>query len=97
VVNTPVSYSWSPGFKSHPGDRLSWLRYFVVFSVPKDECWHNTVKIGQDPLVPLYHSRMSPLCIKLFRLLYQGRTSETWRRNAFLCEISGSHGGEYEV
>jgi hypothetical protein len=30
VVNTPASYSWGSGFKSRPGDRLSWLRFFVV-------------------------------------------------------------------
>jgi hypothetical protein len=26
VVSTPASYSWGHGFKSRPGDRLSWLR-----------------------------------------------------------------------
>jgi hypothetical protein len=31
VINTPASYSGDPGFKSRPGDRLSWLRVFVVF------------------------------------------------------------------
>jgi hypothetical protein len=30
VFNTP-SYSWGPGFKSRSGDRLCWLRFFVVF------------------------------------------------------------------
>jgi hypothetical protein len=31
VVSTPASYLGGPGFKSWPGDRLSWLRFFVVF------------------------------------------------------------------
>jgi hypothetical protein len=31
VVSTPVSYSADTGFKSRPGNRLSWLRCFVVF------------------------------------------------------------------
>jgi hypothetical protein len=31
VANTSAWYSWGPGFKSGPGDRLLWLSYFVVF------------------------------------------------------------------
>jgi hypothetical protein len=31
LVNAPASYSGGPGFTSRPGDRLSWLRGFVVF------------------------------------------------------------------
>jgi hypothetical protein len=31
VVSTPASYSGVPGFTSRPGNRLSWLRPFVVF------------------------------------------------------------------
>jgi hypothetical protein len=34
VVKTPASYSGGPGFKSRPGDRLFWLRLFVVFLNP---------------------------------------------------------------
>jgi hypothetical protein len=34
VVSTPASYSGGPGFKSRPGDRLYWLRFFVVFLSP---------------------------------------------------------------
>jgi hypothetical protein len=33
VVRTPTSYSRGPGF-SRPGDRLSWLRFLVVFLSP---------------------------------------------------------------
>jgi hypothetical protein len=32
VVNTPTSYSGGPGFKSRLGDRLSWVRFFVVLT-----------------------------------------------------------------
>jgi hypothetical protein len=31
AVNTPASYSGGPGFKSRPGDRLSWLEVFRGF------------------------------------------------------------------
>jgi hypothetical protein len=34
VVSTPASYLGSPGFKSRPGDRLSWLRFLWFSSVP---------------------------------------------------------------
>jgi hypothetical protein len=34
VVYTPASYSWGPWFKSRFGDRLYWLRIFVVFLSP---------------------------------------------------------------
>jgi hypothetical protein len=38
VVNTPASYS-GPGFKSWPGDRLSWLEFSWFSSVPPGKCW----------------------------------------------------------
>jgi hypothetical protein len=50
VVSIPVSYLGGSGFKSRPGDRLSWLRSSVVSSVPPDEC-----RISQ-----LGHSRFLP-------------------------------------
>jgi hypothetical protein len=31
VINTATSYSGGPGFSSQPGDRLSWLSFFVIF------------------------------------------------------------------
>jgi hypothetical protein len=31
VVSIPALYSGSPGFKSRPKDRTSWLRIFVIF------------------------------------------------------------------
>jgi hypothetical protein len=34
VVGIPASYSRGPGFKSRPGDRLSWLTCSVVFHSP---------------------------------------------------------------
>jgi hypothetical protein len=44
VVNTPALYSGGPGFKSLPGDRLSWLRFFVFFfSVLPGECRYSTL------------------------------------------------------
>jgi hypothetical protein len=34
VVNTPASYLGGPGFRSRPGDRLSWLRFYWFSSAP---------------------------------------------------------------
>jgi hypothetical protein len=48
VVNAPVSYSLRPGFKSRPGDRLSYLKFFVFSSVPPGECWDGSLKLGHD-------------------------------------------------
>jgi hypothetical protein len=42
VVSSPASYSGGAGFKSRPGDRLSWLRFVVVFSVPPGKCRDST-------------------------------------------------------
>jgi hypothetical protein len=35
VINTPASYSGDSGFKSRPGDWLSWLGYSYFSSVPR--------------------------------------------------------------
>jgi hypothetical protein len=45
VVSTPASYKRRPGFKSQPGERLSRLRIFVVFSVPPGECRYSTLNL----------------------------------------------------
>jgi hypothetical protein len=37
VVSTPASYSGGRGFKSRPRDRLSWLRFSVVFLIPSSK------------------------------------------------------------
>jgi hypothetical protein len=44
VVNTPPSYSGGRRFKSWP--RLPSISFFVVYSVPPDECWDSTLKLG---------------------------------------------------
>jgi hypothetical protein len=46
VVNTPASYSGGSGFKSWPRDRLSWLRFLVVFLSPPGKCWESTLILG---------------------------------------------------
>jgi len=35
VVKTPASKSGGPGFRSEPGDRLSWLRFSWFFSASR--------------------------------------------------------------
>jgi hypothetical protein len=61
VVKTPASYSGCSRFKSGPGDRLSWLRSFVVFSAPLSKCRDRTAKLGHDPFL----SRPFQFVIKL--------------------------------
>jgi hypothetical protein len=47
MVNTPTSYLWGLGFKSQLRDRLSWLKFFMVFlSVPPAKCWDSTLKLS---------------------------------------------------
>jgi hypothetical protein len=43
VVNTPASYSGGSGFKSPPGDQLSWLRFSWFSSVPLGKCRDKTL------------------------------------------------------
>jgi hypothetical protein len=54
VVNTPASYSGGPGFKHRPGNRLSRLRYFVVFSGIPGKC--RDLKIGTRQLPSSFFS-----------------------------------------
>jgi hypothetical protein len=52
VVNTPDSYSGSPGFKSRPGYRLPWLRFPWFSSVPPGEFRDSTLTLGHDRFLP---------------------------------------------
>jgi hypothetical protein len=52
VVNTPTSHSGSPGLKSQPVDRLSWLEIFVVFLSPPGNGWDSTLKLRHDRFLP---------------------------------------------
>jgi hypothetical protein len=52
VVNTPGSYSGGSGFKSGPGDRLSWLRILWFSSVPSGECRDSSLQLGHYRFLP---------------------------------------------
>jgi hypothetical protein len=52
ILCDPASYTGGPGFKSWPGDRLSWLRTTVLSSVPLGECWGIPLKLDHDSVVP---------------------------------------------
>jgi hypothetical protein len=52
-LNNPASYWRRPGFKSRPGDRLSWLRFLVIFLSP----------YSQDNTLKSQHNRFLPNCI----------------------------------
>jgi hypothetical protein len=41
-----------PGFKSRPGDRLSWLRFLCFSSIPPGECRDSTSTLGHDRFLP---------------------------------------------
>jgi hypothetical protein len=41
--NSPVSYSGGPGFKSQPGSRLCYLRYFDPFRKIRDRTSNRTI------------------------------------------------------
>jgi hypothetical protein len=60
VVNTSVSYSGGPGFKSLPRDRLSWLMFSWFFSVPPRKCRNSILEIRPRPppstSSPIHHS-----------------------------------------
>jgi hypothetical protein len=73
VVNTSVEYSGDPRSKSRPGDRISWLRFIVVFLSPSRRMPGQYVKLVQDcflqkPLHLIMH--VSPLHSKLCILSY---------------------------
>jgi hypothetical protein len=48
VINTLALFSGGPGFKSLPGDRLSWLMFIVVFLSPS----RHTLMLGHDRFLP---------------------------------------------
>jgi hypothetical protein len=48
VVKTHDTYSGDLGFKSRPGDRLSWLRLLCFSSVPPGKFLDRILKLGYD-------------------------------------------------
>jgi hypothetical protein len=50
VVNAP--YLAGPGFESRTGDRLSWLRFPRVSSVPPDESLDSAFQLGHHRFLP---------------------------------------------
>jgi hypothetical protein len=52
VVNTHVSNSGGLGFKFQPGDRLSWVRFVVVFLSPSRKMSGNILKLGHGRFLP---------------------------------------------
>jgi hypothetical protein len=52
VVNIPASYSGGLELKSRPGYRLSWLTFFVVFSVHVGELRDSSLKLVHDSFLP---------------------------------------------
>jgi hypothetical protein len=74
VVNTPASYSGGPGFKRRPGDRLSWLRVFVVFLSPSRPTRESALKLGHDRFLPKpfqYVIHLLPLQSTLYSLSFR--------------------------
>jgi hypothetical protein len=61
VVSTPASYSGGTELKSRPGDRLSWLRFFVVSLNPPGKC-QDRMKIKPRPIP----SASFPIHLSLF-------------------------------
>jgi len=53
TVNILVSYFGSPEFKSWPGGRLSWLRFFVDFLSTFRQMTRKNLKIGHEPFFSL--------------------------------------------
>jgi hypothetical protein len=51
LVDKPASYSRSPGFKSRYGDRLCWLRVFVVLN-PSSLVPGQYLKLDHDRFLP---------------------------------------------
>jgi hypothetical protein len=54
-----ASYSGDRGYKSQPGDMLSWRRFSWFFSGPQDKCWDSTLKLGYCRLLPYTLSNSS--------------------------------------
>jgi hypothetical protein len=52
MVRIPASYSGGPGFKSRPGDRLSWVRTFVVLRRPSRQIPGEYLKLSHDHFLP---------------------------------------------
>jgi hypothetical protein len=52
VVNTPAAYSRGPGFTSRSGDRLSSLRFVVLFLSHYRQMMGLYLKIWPRPLLP---------------------------------------------
>jgi hypothetical protein len=52
IISTPAAYSGGPRFKSRPGNRLSWLRFFVVFLSPSRQMPGQYLKLGHDLSLP---------------------------------------------
>jgi hypothetical protein len=65
VVNTYLSYSGGPGFKSRLGDPLAGFTFFVVFPQFLQANAGMVPKIRQRPLpsksFPIHHSLITPL------------------------------------
>jgi hypothetical protein len=59
-----ASYSEGPGFKSQPGDRLFWLKCFVIFLSPPRQMLGSYLKSWPWPLrsapFPIHHSLITP-------------------------------------
>jgi hypothetical protein len=52
MLNAPASYSGSSGFKSRPGNRLSWLKLSVGFLCPPGKFRESSIKLGLDRFLP---------------------------------------------
>jgi hypothetical protein len=52
LVNTPVSCSGGTRLKYRPGDRLSRLKFFVVFLSPSSQIPGDDFKLGHDRILP---------------------------------------------
>jgi hypothetical protein len=52
VVRTRISFSGGPGFKSCPGDWLSWLDFFVVFFSHPRQIPGHYLKLNHDRFLP---------------------------------------------
>jgi hypothetical protein len=52
VGSTPASYSGGSGFKSRPGDRLSWHRLLAVFICPSRQMLEWYLKLGYYSFLP---------------------------------------------
>jgi hypothetical protein len=53
--NASGLHSGDTKHETRPGNRLSWLRYYVVFLSPPRRIPTQNLKIGHDPFVPLLY------------------------------------------